>query len=86
MKHQGQFTRPADAGRHGLVLIHPPDADDRREAASWMKVDDQDFGIEASLEEANRRSGAQARHQEGKAWNVRRRGSTSSRAPRICVP
>ena len=68
MKNQGQFTRPADAGRHGLVLIHPPDADDRREAASWMKVDDQAFGIEASLEEANRRSGAQAQHQEGKAW------------------
>ena len=37
MKHQGQFTRPADAGRHGLVLIHPPDEDDRREAESWKK-------------------------------------------------
>src|ERR1700758_4812411 len=22
MRNQGQFTRPADAGRHGLVLIH----------------------------------------------------------------
>src|ERR1700751_4349322 len=36
-RNQGQFTRPADAGRHGLVLIHPPDADDRREATAWMK-------------------------------------------------
>jgi hypothetical protein len=38
MKNQGQFTRPADAGRHGLVLIHAPDADDRRQAATWMKA------------------------------------------------
>jgi hypothetical protein len=38
MKNQGQFTRPADAGRHGLVLIHAPDADDRGEAAGWMKA------------------------------------------------
>ena len=38
MKNQGQFTRPADAGRHGLVLIHAPDADDRKEAATWMKA------------------------------------------------
>jgi hypothetical protein len=37
IRNQGQFTRPADAGRHGLVLIHPPDADDRREATTWMK-------------------------------------------------
>jgi hypothetical protein len=37
IRSQGQFTRPADAGRHGLVLIHPPDADDRREATTWMK-------------------------------------------------
>jgi len=38
MKHQGQFTRPADAGRDGLVQIHPPGADDRTEAATWMRV------------------------------------------------
>lgn len=38
MSNQGQFTRPADAGRHGSVEIHPPDADDRREAATWMKA------------------------------------------------
>lgn len=38
MKNQGQFTRPADAGRHGLVQIHTPDADDRTEAATWMKA------------------------------------------------
>jgi hypothetical protein len=38
MKHQGQFTHPADAGRDGLVQIHPPDAEDRTEAATWMRV------------------------------------------------
>ena len=38
MKNQGQFTRPADAGRHGLVLIHAPNANDRKEAATWMKA------------------------------------------------
>jgi hypothetical protein len=37
MKNQGQFTRAADAGRHGLVLLYPPDAKDRAEAATWMK-------------------------------------------------
>ena len=31
-----QFTRPADAGRNGLVLIDPPGADERQEAATWM--------------------------------------------------
>ena len=38
MNNQGRFTRPADAGRHGSVQIHPPDADARTEAAAWMKV------------------------------------------------
>jgi hypothetical protein len=38
MKHQGQFTHPADAGRDGLVQISPPDAEDRTEAATWMKL------------------------------------------------
>src|SRR5438105_12951578 len=38
MKNQGQFTRPVDAGRHGLVLIHAPDARERREAAAWIKA------------------------------------------------
>lgn len=37
MHHQNQFTRPADAGRHGLVLIYPPEADDRIEAAAWFR-------------------------------------------------
>jgi hypothetical protein len=37
MRNQGQFTRTPDAGCHGLILIHPPDADDRREATTWMK-------------------------------------------------
>jgi hypothetical protein len=69
MKHQGQFARPADAGRHGLVLIHPPDADDRREAASWMRGM-RAFGIEASLDEAHERPGAQAQHQDKKAWTT----------------
>jgi hypothetical protein len=38
MKHQGQFTHPADAGRDGLVQIHPPGAEDRIEAATWMRL------------------------------------------------
>ena len=38
MKNQGQFTRAADAGQHGLVLIYTPDANDRREAATWIKA------------------------------------------------
>jgi hypothetical protein len=38
MRYQGQFTHPADAGRDGLVQIHPPDAEDRTEAATWMRV------------------------------------------------
>jgi hypothetical protein len=67
MKNQGQFMRPADAGRHGLVLIHPPDADDRREAATWMESV-QPPRIEAALEEGNLRTGAQAQHREEKAW------------------
>ena len=37
MKNQDRFTRPADAGRHGLVLLYPPDANDRAEASTWMK-------------------------------------------------
>ena len=36
MKNQHQFTRPADAGRNGLVLIDPPGADERQEAVTWM--------------------------------------------------
>jgi hypothetical protein len=35
MKNQDQFTRPADAGRNGLVLITPPTGEERTEAASW---------------------------------------------------
>jgi len=38
MKNQGRFTRPPDACCHGTVLIYPPDADDRTEAATWMRV------------------------------------------------
>jgi hypothetical protein len=37
MMNQSRFTRPADAGRHGLILIHPPDADDRIEATTWIR-------------------------------------------------
>lgn len=51
MKNQAQFTRPADAGRHGLILIYPPDADDRTEAVTWMKRA-QPLGFEAKPEEA----------------------------------
>jgi hypothetical protein len=52
MKNQGEFTRPADAGRHGLVLLYPPDANDRAEATAWMKQA-QLLGFEASPEEAH---------------------------------
>lgn len=36
MKNQDQFTRAADAGCSGLVLIDPPGAAECREAATWM--------------------------------------------------
>jgi len=36
MKNQDQFTRPADAGRNGLVLIYPPAGELRAEAAAWI--------------------------------------------------
>ena len=52
MKNAGQFTRPADAGRHGLVLLYPPDAKDRAEAATWMKRA-QALRVEASPEGAH---------------------------------
>jgi hypothetical protein len=37
MENQDRFTRPADAGHSGLVLIDPPAGDERIEAASWAK-------------------------------------------------
>jgi hypothetical protein len=37
MKNQDQFTHPADAGGHGLILIYPPAEDARAEAAAWMR-------------------------------------------------
>jgi len=36
MKNQDQFTRPADAGSNGLVVIDPPTVDERQQAATWM--------------------------------------------------
>lgn len=36
MKNQDQFTRRADAGRDGLVIISEPTGDELAEAASWM--------------------------------------------------
>jgi len=36
MKNQDQFTRPADASHHGLVLVDPPAVDERQQAATWM--------------------------------------------------
>ena len=51
MKHQGEFTHPADAGRDGLVQILPPDAEDRTEAATWMRLA-QGLEIEAGVGEA----------------------------------
>ena len=52
IKNQGQFTRPADAGCHGLVLLYPPDATDRAEASVWMQRA-QPLGFEVSPEEAH---------------------------------
>ena len=37
MENQGQFTRPADACRDGLVLIYPPAREERTEAATWLR-------------------------------------------------
>ena len=36
MHNQDRFTRVADAGHNGLVLIDPPARDERQEAAAWM--------------------------------------------------
>ena len=36
MKNQAQFTRAFDAGRHGLVLIYPPTAEECAEAVASM--------------------------------------------------
>jgi hypothetical protein len=36
MKNQDQFTRSAEACQVGLVLIDPPAAEERTEAATWM--------------------------------------------------
>lgn len=36
MRHQDQFTSRPDAGRHGLVLIHPSTGEECTEAAAWM--------------------------------------------------
>ena len=55
MQHQNQFTRPPDAGRHGLVLIYPPAGNDCIEAAAWMRgIDAQEDGT--SGEQTARRS------------------------------
>jgi len=36
VRNQDQFTRPADARHHGLVLVDPPAVDERQQAATWM--------------------------------------------------
>jgi len=38
MKNQDQFTHPANACRNGLVLIHPPAAEELTEATTWIKA------------------------------------------------
>jgi hypothetical protein len=38
MNNQDRFTRPADAGRYGLILIYPPAEDARARAAAWMRM------------------------------------------------
>ena len=84
MKNQGQFTRPADAGPHGLVLIHPPDADDRTEAATWMKSV-QALGLEANLEGASRTNWGQASTKR-ESLDVRRRGKHVFTSPTRSYP
>jgi hypothetical protein len=37
LKNQDQFTRPVDACRDGLVVIHPPTEDERTEASRWKR-------------------------------------------------
>jgi hypothetical protein len=49
MRNQDQFTRPADAGRNGLVLIDQPAVEERQEAATWM---DQVRGSDTSFASA----------------------------------
>jgi hypothetical protein len=44
MNNQDRFTRPADAGRHGLILIYPPAEDARAKAAAWMREVQSDPG------------------------------------------
>jgi hypothetical protein len=49
MKNQNRFTRPADAGDHGLILIDPPTVEERREAAGWMsQVRGNDIGFSSA--------------------------------------
>jgi hypothetical protein len=38
MKNQGQFTRAADACRHGLVQIGPPTKEERLGAIAWTEA------------------------------------------------
>lgn len=38
MKNQAQFTRAMGAGRHGLVLIYPPTAEEYAEATASLSV------------------------------------------------
>jgi hypothetical protein len=37
MKNQDRFTRRADAGRYGLILIYPPAEGARAKVAAWMR-------------------------------------------------
>jgi hypothetical protein len=49
MKNQNRFTRPADAGDHGLILIDPPTVEERRKAADWMsQVRGSDMGFSSA--------------------------------------
>ena len=44
MKNQDEFTRPDDAGCHGLVQVHPPVGDDSAQAAAVMSQITSKFG------------------------------------------
>ena len=81
MEHQSQFTRPADAGPNGLVLIHPPDADERREAASWMKSV-QAPGIEATWKDRTNKPGPKPSTKSVKLGRPQKRNQVFTSATR----
>jgi len=56
MNNQDRFTRPADAGRYGLILIYPPAEVARARAAAWMREVQGDAGNVGGADEGALRS------------------------------